>query len=242
MDIKEIFFSYQAEGIYIGAPTIFIRFQGCNLDCYYCDERKAKKIIKSKNEFSVDKIVRIISNIIKNKKNIKFISITGGEPLIHKNLEILLIKLKELKKKFNFRIYLETNGSVSNYLSKIIKYIDVVAIDFKNPIDSLQNTSIDLIKEFKRCIKICRESKKSYFVKLIISGRKRFSKRIISIIKNTIKSLKLSLIILQPVTNEFKSNKKNLFLNVCDIFHEIKNDVKHIFIIPQLHKTVWEIK
>ena len=50
MNIKEIFFSYQAEGPYIGCPTVFVRFAGCNLSCCYCDTKYAKKLYKAQEE------------------------------------------------------------------------------------------------------------------------------------------------------------------------------------------------
>ncbi len=40
--ISEIFCSIQGEGLYLGQKQIFVRFAGCNLDCDYCDESKAK--------------------------------------------------------------------------------------------------------------------------------------------------------------------------------------------------------
>ena len=39
MLVKEIFLSIQGEGAYTGYPTLFVRFQGCNLRCKYCDTK-----------------------------------------------------------------------------------------------------------------------------------------------------------------------------------------------------------
>jgi len=96
MIVKEIFFSYQAEGRYIGSPTVFVRFGGCNLNCYYCDTKKAKKILR-KDIKSVDEVVNKINYFIKKYKP-EFVSLTGGEPLLQEESEIFNL-LKRLKEK-----------------------------------------------------------------------------------------------------------------------------------------------
>ena len=37
MKVIEIFTSLQGEGVLMGTPTTFVRFEGCYLDCQWCD-------------------------------------------------------------------------------------------------------------------------------------------------------------------------------------------------------------
>ncbi|MDR3275217.1 MAG: 7-carboxy-7-deazaguanine synthase QueE [Endomicrobium sp.] len=131
--VYEIFFSFQGEGLYTGLPQIYVRFAGCNIKCRYCDTSYSTTISKKANYYSQDKLIKIIYKIYKkNKKKFTFgrpfIIFTGGEPLIYADfLELLTQKLK----KIGFNIYLETNGTLTQNLKKIINFCDIVSMDFK---------------------------------------------------------------------------------------------------------------
>ncbi len=120
LDIAEMFVSIQGEGAHIGLPTFFIRLAGCNLRCKWCDTKYAQK--KLDNNLSLQEI---ISNWI-NKGKLKLVQITGGEPLLQKNI----YKLIDFFIKERIKILLETNGSIS--LKKVPKEV-VKIMDIKTP-------------------------------------------------------------------------------------------------------------
>lgn len=123
--INEIFYSIQGEGIQIGIPTIFIRLQGCNLRCKWCDTKYAYYEGK---EMAINEILKQVK-----KYKVNSICITGGEPLMQKETKILLNKLLKL----NYKIVLETNGSLS--ISELPKSENlIISLDIKCPSSKMQ--------------------------------------------------------------------------------------------------------
>jgi len=96
----EIFRSLQGEGVLMGAPTTFVRTVGCNLDCCWCDTPYAKQGGK---ERSVDEILREV-----DAHGIPMVCVTGGEPLLQKEIYGLLEALIARR----YHVTLETNGSL----------------------------------------------------------------------------------------------------------------------------------
>lgn len=105
MKVVEIFSSIDGEGIRAGACTTFIRLYGCNLECSYCDSQYACKPDDTVNvrEMTPSEIVAEVVNI-----GIPNITLTGGEPLIHKGVSQLI---RELCYR-GFDVNVETNGSI----------------------------------------------------------------------------------------------------------------------------------
>ena len=78
--ITEIFSSIQGEGIFLGQKQIFIRFHGCNINCNYCDEKEKKYFLNLSVKEAINKIESLNGH---KRKNLFFVSITGGEPLLY---------------------------------------------------------------------------------------------------------------------------------------------------------------
>lgn len=116
--INEIFYSLQGEGSRIGQPCVFVRLQGCNLRCTWCDTMYAVEMHHPYTSMSEDEIIKQVSEY-----GCKFIEFTGGEPIIHKGIAELMAKFCEL----GYIVAVETNGSVPLlYIDKrVIKIMDI---------------------------------------------------------------------------------------------------------------------
>ena len=120
MKVNEIFYSIQGEGLLVGEPSIFLRFAGCNLRCSFCDTKYA---YKQGTEMSIQEILDEIK-----KFACTYICLTGGEPLLQKDTTKLIESL--LQK--NYKICLETNGSIS--IKKLVgKKSLLISLDIKCP-------------------------------------------------------------------------------------------------------------
>src|SRR3989338_8128097 len=112
-DLTEVFASIQGEGIYVGAPQIFIRFNQCNLSCEYCDTPiNVPDIPLQTLEEILEKVKKLY-----HPRYFHSFSLTGGEPLLYVSF---LKKLIPSLKKLIPRAYLETNGVLAENLSQII--------------------------------------------------------------------------------------------------------------------------
>lgn len=120
--IREIFASIQGEGTLVGYKQLFVRFCRCNLNCKYCDTEFE---IQNSREYSPNELLEII----KQHLDCHSVSFTGGEPL----LEIDFLKEFLMLKDSATRIYLETNGTLYENLSEIIKDVDYISADIKLP-------------------------------------------------------------------------------------------------------------
>src|SRR3954463_10930938 len=97
----------QGEGMVIGQVTMFVRTAGCDYSCSWCDsaftwDGSAKDDIR---QITAEEIWAELKNI--GGDNFSFVTISGGNPALLKNLDSLIDILKD----HDIKIGLETQGS-----------------------------------------------------------------------------------------------------------------------------------
>lgn len=161
MRVNEIFTSIDGEvsGWGQGRLTTFIRFQGCNLNCSYCDTKYAIPKEGGKN-LTIQEIIERIP------VGCNGITLTGGEPLLQQDIWKLIDRLVELDKK----VSIETNGSIYIPQSYIKEEGISWVVDYKleyaeegQGVDLLNLKSSDYIKivvtnkeDFEEAIKVVK--------------------------------------------------------------------------------------
>lgn len=118
LKIHEIFYSIQGESSRIGLPTVFVRLTGCPMRCVYCDTAYA---------FSGGSNIEIADILAKVATySIKYVTVTGGEPLAQKDCHVLLKNLCDA----GYSVSLETGGAID--ISLVDKRVSVI-LDVKTP-------------------------------------------------------------------------------------------------------------
>jgi 7-carboxy-7-deazaguanine synthase len=138
--INEIFASVDGEvnNCGQGFPTLFIRTQGCNLRCHYCDTKYSWD--KLGTPMPVESIFHIVQ-----KSGFKKVTITGGEPLMYTEI----FDLCKLLVDYKFKVSVETNGTykLPNHLDwwKLVDWV----VDYKLDLPEQTPESFDkLIPDF----------------------------------------------------------------------------------------------
>lgn len=119
--VKEIFYSLQGEGFHAGRPAVFCRFSGCNLwsgqeierhqaACKFCDTDFRDTDGPGGGRF--EKAESLAESIVRlwpqsGKRISPFVVLTGGEPLLQLDGEIIAALHRE-----NCLIAVETNGTI----------------------------------------------------------------------------------------------------------------------------------
>jgi 7-carboxy-7-deazaguanine synthase len=117
-NVSEVFTSIQGEGSRAGFPSVFIRLQGCELRCKWCDTPYALDLKERATMLSGEDLLNKIYS-----SGIKFVTITGGEPL---NQKAILPFMSFLCDK-DYTVVLETNGhlDIAEVDRRVVKVMDL---------------------------------------------------------------------------------------------------------------------
>ena len=132
------------------ACTVFTG--GCNFRCPFC--HNAPLVLPERLAHDTDE-EQVLAFLKKRQGTLDGVAITGGEPLLHKDIAKFLEKVKAL----GYSIKLDTNGSFPERLIEIVSagLVDRVAMDIKNSpelypqttgCETLDMAKIDRSREF----------------------------------------------------------------------------------------------
>lgn len=104
MKVAETFISINGEGPRAGELAVFVRFQGCNLACSYCDTAWANVPDCPCKEMSPEEVEDYV-----RRSGVRNVTLTGGEPLLQQDMPELLERLAGIP---SLQAEVETNGAV----------------------------------------------------------------------------------------------------------------------------------
>ncbi|HSG82330.1 MAG TPA: radical SAM protein [Gemmatimonadota bacterium] len=117
MRVTEIFLSIQGESSWTGYPCVFVRTTGCNLRCVWCDTEYA---FYGGRDMPVEEVVTEVERL---GRGCQLVEITGGEPLLQKDVPRLARQLIDL----GYTVLCETSGSldVSVLPAPVVTIMDI---------------------------------------------------------------------------------------------------------------------
>ena len=100
---------------------------GCNLRCPFCHNMDLVVNASAAPAFPLDEIFDFLKERV---GKLEGVAITGGEPLLHDDMDDLLADIRKL----GYSIKLDTNGFFPERLKRILdkKLVDMVAMDIKS--------------------------------------------------------------------------------------------------------------
>ncbi len=211
--VVEKFVSINGEGVLAGQPAVFIRFQGCNLSCSFCDTAWANKEDAAFTLMTEQQIKDYIK-----ETGIKNVTLTGGEPLLVPDI----LQLLQLLAADQFlHIEIETNGSVALDSFAGISNPPVFTMDYKLP-GSLMETKM-LVSNFNLLTK-------KDTVKFVVGNTEDLNRA-----KEVIKTYDLTTkchIYISPVFGQ---------INLEEIVdYLIQNCMNGVTMQLQMHKVIWD--
>ena len=149
LSINSIYKATEGEGIHIGRPQVFVRFQGCFVGCVNCDSKDTWLFDDpAHNKWTLSKVLDEIWSL-SGEGSLSWVSITGGDPLHPKNVSDVEVLTKELKKK-GFFINIEAAGT--RVVPSLFDMVDYISFDFKTPSTNVK-TDQGLIQKMEQCYK-----------------------------------------------------------------------------------------
>lgn len=210
--VVEKFISINGEGSRAGQLAAFIRFNYCNLNCRYCDTMYANTVDAPYELLSDQDILDYLDN-----SNIVNVTLTGGEPLIQDNINILI----NLLLKNNYSVEIETNGSVD--IKPFINQMrPIFTLDYKTPSSNMEN---------KMCLNNYQYLTKNDVVKFVVGNLDDLNKA-------------QEIIARYDLTNRAKVYFSPIFGMIepsMIVDYMIKHHMNDVYMQLQMHKYIWNV-
>lgn len=223
--INSIYRATEGEGVFVGRPQIFVRYQGCAIGCINCDSKDTWDFNK---EMGID-VEEILERVYSEGHNgsIKNVSITGGDPLHPSHVPHVLALVKALKERGYF-INIEAAGT--RVVDEIFDLVDYISFDMKTP-------STGVKTPVKNIQKMNSQYKGKFQLKAVVSDRVDFDA-----VMDTFKTLSTTESQLNfpwVLTPCFNNEEQFPLSRFVDVLTWNEENGAHFRVIGQQHKWIF---
>jgi organic radical activating enzyme len=246
--LVEIFASPQGEGPWVGTPTVFVRFDGCDLRCAWCDSPQtwvrggscrieqapgAAVFDTTDNPVSIDRVDEALATLASRGHG--FVSLTGGEPLLQPGAARAVATRARAR---GLRVYLETHGLATEALASVIDVVDVVSMDWKlaGEVSPAPGASREPFVERHEAFLSLAAQQSEVFVKLVLTG-KTSDDDLDSMCEALERTGVKPLLVLQPVTPVGKGAVPASTERILAAQRRCAERVGDVRVIPQTHRA-----
>lgn len=240
--LQEIFSSLQGEGLHVGKRQIFVRFAHCHLKCTYCDTPMTSpsgqvhletppgsgQVSLLPNPMPPEALVAAIESLLPLARH-HSVSFTGGEPLLyHRFLKEVLPAVRR-----HVPTYIETSGTQPEFMSEILPWSDIVAMDIKLPSATGEAPRYEHHAEFYRRVQAAPQTE--LFIKLVFN--ERIAPEELAAVRDIVTDRRTP-IILQPVTDLADRTVHVDAARILAVETELSRHFEDVRVIPQTHKMI----
>ena len=135
--------SIQGEGRFVGIPMTYVRTQGCNVSCSWCDSYYtwhpyAQNKVQHEPTLTVVEMSFDQLRGILHEEDCKHVWFTGGEPMLQAEAINNYLQRRDRTKKY----HICTAGTIYN--SALLDHLDYITIDIKAPF-SKTKSNLDVV-------------------------------------------------------------------------------------------------
>lgn len=244
LEVSEVFRSFQGEGLRTGRATVFVRFQGCNLKCAWCDTKYSWDDSEKGKFYEVDQLIE--KTLLYGNRWSQFdVCITGGEPLMQPSDELTDFIHGLIRETKVMSISIETNATRLPLPDPVLNSWITYTLSPKLDSSGQKAINFTLIRDY---VMLFNPNTSNLEFKFVIKNNWDFRQalKLLSDLYEIRSAIKFVPVVFMPVTKR-ADNRDQYCAEMHQLIERVHNalerkplmDFYNVAILPQLHRLVY---